>query len=110
MAYLALDDPDKLTRVDYARLAFAAGTGTEGLPFSKRYLRRFETDYCYDRYFEGTHREGWRTRIMCCGHAFVMTVMHVPHSSLTRNGACSANSVINTLCLVFWRTSTRPRS
>jgi hypothetical protein len=74
MAYLALDDPSKLTRVDYARLAFATARG-EGktLPFSAHHLQRFETEYCYDRYFEDTHREGWRTRMMCCGHAFVMT-------------------------------------
>ncbi|MGB8639404.1 MAG: CorA family divalent cation transporter, partial [Pseudolabrys sp.] len=73
MAYLALDDPGKLTRVDYARLAFVTARGDGTLPFSARHLRRFETEYCYDRYFEGTNREGWRTRIMCCGHAFVMT-------------------------------------
>jgi hypothetical protein len=74
MAYLALSEPKKLTRIDYARLAFVAGHGDgKSLPFSKRHLRRFETDYCYDRYFEDTHREGWCTRIMCCGHAFVMT-------------------------------------
>jgi hypothetical protein len=74
MAYLALDDPAKLTRIDYARLAFAAGRGDgKSLPFSARHLRRFETDNCYDRYFEDTHREGWCTRIMSCGHAFVMT-------------------------------------
>jgi hypothetical protein len=74
MAYLALEDPGKLTRVDYARLAFAAAAGDgKTLPFSARHLERFETDYCYDRYFEDTHREGWRTRMMCCGHAFVMT-------------------------------------
>ena len=74
MAYLALDDPSKLTRVDYARLAFVTAQGDgKTLPFSVRHLRRFETEYCYDRYFEETHREGWRTRIMCCGHGFVMT-------------------------------------
>ena len=73
MAYLALDDPGKLTRVDYARLAFVTARGDGTLPFSARHLRRFETEYCYDRYFEDTHREGWCTRIMCCGHAFVMT-------------------------------------
>ena len=39
------------------------------MPFSARHLRRFETEYCYDRYFESTNREGWCTRIMCCGHA-----------------------------------------
>jgi len=74
MVYLALDDPGKLTRVDYARLAFATARGDgKTLPFSARHLRRFELDYCYDRYFEGTPREGWYTRIMCCGHALVMT-------------------------------------
>jgi hypothetical protein len=73
MAYLALDDPGKLTRADYARLAFVTARGDGTLPFSARHLRRFETEYCYDRYFEDTHREGWCTRIMCCGHAFVMT-------------------------------------
>ena len=74
MAFLALDDPAKLTRIDYAQLVFAAARGDgKSLPFSTRHLRRFETDYCYDRYFEQTHREGWCTRIMCSGHAFVIT-------------------------------------
>jgi len=74
MAFLALDDPAKLTRFDYAQLAFAAARGDgKSLPFSTRHLRRFETDYCYDRYFEQTHREGSCTRIMCSGHAFVIT-------------------------------------
>ena len=74
MAYLALDDPGKLTRVDYARLAFVTARGdAKTLPFSVRHLRRFETEYCYDRYFDRSAREGWHTRMMCCGHAFVMT-------------------------------------
>ena len=74
MAYLAVDDPSKLTRVDYARLTFATARGNgKTLPFSARHLQRFETEYCYDRYFEDSYQEGWCTRIMCCGHAFVMT-------------------------------------
>jgi CorA-like Mg2+ transporter protein len=74
MAYLAINDPTKLTRVDYARLAFATARGDgKTLPFSRRHLRRFETEYCYDRYFEDTAQEGWHTRMLCCGHAFVMT-------------------------------------
>jgi hypothetical protein len=74
MAYLALDDPRKLTRVDYARLAFATARGDgKTLPFSARHLQQFESEYCYDRYFEEAHQEGWFTRMMCCGHAFVMT-------------------------------------
>ncbi|HEX5211750.1 MAG TPA: CorA family divalent cation transporter [Pseudolabrys sp.] len=74
MAYLALDDPGKLTRADYARLAFATARGDgKALPFSTRFLQQFETEYCYDRYFEDAHQVGWSTRMMCCGHAFVMT-------------------------------------
>ena len=71
MAYLALDDPGKLTRVDYARLAFVTARGDGTLPFSARHLRRFETEYCWTA--TSKDREGWCTRIMCCGHAFVMT-------------------------------------
>ena len=73
MAYLALDDP-ALTRAEYVRLAFATARSDGAvLPFSSRFLQRFETDYCYDRYFEGDSREGWcDTRVLCCGHAFVM--------------------------------------
>ena len=48
-----------------------------------------------------THREGWRTRIMCCGHGFVMTGDAHLLSSLTLNEVCSVNSAINTLCLNF---------
>src|SRR5262245_32294996 len=74
MAYLAINAPGKLTRVDYARLAFVTARGDgKTLPFSTRHLRRFETEYCYDRYFEGADKEGWHTRMMCCGHAFLMT-------------------------------------
>src|SRR5690348_1303099 len=41
MAYLALDDPSKLTRVDYARLAFATARGDgKTLPFSAHHLQR----------------------------------------------------------------------
>ena len=74
MAYLAHENPEALTRADYVRLAFCTASGArDTLPFSSRFLQRFETEYCYDRYFEGALREGWcDTRIMCCGHAFVV--------------------------------------
>jgi len=75
MAYLALSDPDALTRADYARLAFVTSRGDEAtLPFSASFMGRFESEYCYDRFFEGVQREGWcDTRMLCSGHAFVMT-------------------------------------
>jgi hypothetical protein len=72
MAYLALEDPQALTRADYIRLAFGTASG-DALPFSSCFLERFEIEHCYDRYFEGAPRQGWcDTRMMCCGHAFVM--------------------------------------
>jgi hypothetical protein len=75
MAYLALADCGALTRADYARLAFVTSRGDgDTLPFSARHLERFETEYCYDRFFEGVHRDGWcDTRMLCSGQAFVMT-------------------------------------
>ena len=74
MAYLALENPQALTRADYVRLAFCtASAPRDSLPFSSRFLHRFEAEYCYDRYFEGAPRDEWcDTRMMCCGHAFVM--------------------------------------
>jgi hypothetical protein len=74
MTYLALENPDTLTRADYIRLAFgAASCEGDALPFSSSFLQHFETEHCYDRYFEGARREGWcDTRMLCCGHAFVM--------------------------------------
>ena len=74
MAYLAHENPEALTRADYVRLAFCTASGArDTLPFSSRFLQRFEPEYCYDRYFEGAPREQWcDTRMMCCGHAFVM--------------------------------------
>jgi CorA-like Mg2+ transporter protein len=74
MAYLALEDPQALTRVDYVRLAFGSASAEgDALPFSSCFLQRFETEHCYDRYFEGARRQGWwDTRMMCSGHAFVM--------------------------------------
>jgi hypothetical protein len=43
--------PEKLTRGDYARLAYASAPGDlHALPFSTEYLGRFEENHCYDRY------------------------------------------------------------
>lgn len=70
MAYLALEDPHRLTRAHFVRLALATAPGEPGeLPFSERHLADFEQRHCYDR--------GWRggtagdQRLMSCGHATV---------------------------------------
>ncbi len=75
MAYLALDHPERMTRGDYAKLAYAAGPGQPGaLPFSERYLAGFEERYCHDRYFDREHPDSaLHTRAICCDHAFIMT-------------------------------------
>ena len=73
MAWLALDDPRRLTRADHMRLAFAgAPDRAEGLPYGEAFLGDFEKQFCYDR-FHDPDRPGWTdTRILCSGQAFVV--------------------------------------
>ena len=73
MAYLAMDDVAKLTRADYVRLGLVTGPGAEAeLPFSPRYLARFERRFCYDRYFRpGEESRPETTRMLTCGHDFI---------------------------------------
>lgn len=72
LAYLAVDDPRALTRGDFARLVLVAGPGKPGsLPYSDQHLEGFESRYCYDRYWH-PQAEPPGTRLMSCGHAFVM--------------------------------------
>lgn len=73
MAYLAVDHPERLTRADFVRLAFATGPGDrKALPFSERFLARFEETFCYDRYFDEGRSGGLSSRVLCSGHAFVV--------------------------------------
>jgi hypothetical protein len=73
MAWLALDDPRRLTRADAMRLAFASAPGEpEDLPYGAGFLDDFEETHCYDRFHDPTRHEGWvDTRLMCSGQAFV---------------------------------------
>jgi|SRR5579871_2406465 len=74
LAYLAVNDPDALTRADYVRLAFLTRPGDpDTLPFAARYLEDFESRHCYDRYREEQVRHEWsNTRLMCSNHVLVM--------------------------------------
>lgn len=85
MAYLAFDDPGRLTRADFVRLCFADDTGSSlRLPYSEAFLHDFEARYCYDRYWDPRMRyadadpsayldESWMTtRYLCSGYGFVM--------------------------------------
>ena len=71
MAYVALDDPHVLTRADFIRMGLvAAPGGHDVLPYSNRYLLRFERRYCYDRYW--CHEVGeLNTRFVCCGSTLI---------------------------------------
>jgi len=73
-AYLAMADSAALTRADYVRLGLGTKPGDSSeLPFAASHLLDFESRYCYDRYRgERGPQRGANTRLMCCGHAFVM--------------------------------------
>lgn len=77
MAYLAVDRPEAITRADFVRLGLLTGPGNpDELPFSERYLARFERHYCYDRYWRrGQEAKPGSTRTLTCGHDFI-TVGH----------------------------------
>ncbi len=67
MAYIALDDPHVLTRADFIRMGLATPPGERDvLPYSERYLLRFERRYCYDRSWS-TEIAGLNTRFVCSG-------------------------------------------
>ena len=73
LAYLAMDDARALTRADFVRLGLVtAPGGSSDLPYSERHVRDFEDKYCYDQFWNDQRAEHPGTRLMNCGHAFVM--------------------------------------
>lgn len=76
MAYLAMADPSSLTANDHARLGLVLPPGDPASPpYAAAFLQDFDKRYCYDRFHDRTRSGDWiDTRIMCCGHAFVMVV------------------------------------
>src|SRR6185503_18458862 len=69
MAYLALDNPNELTRADFVRLALNTRPGPrDTLPYSESSLATFEDDYCDDRFWrrEGENFSG-DARLICTG-------------------------------------------
>ncbi|MGR4871525.1 hypothetical protein ACIPRI_21985 [Variovorax sp. LARHSF232] len=73
MAYLALDDPRKLTRADFIRLGLVTGAaeGQGALPYGEEHLADFEARYCYDRFWADTGAAP-NTRYLCNGHALIV--------------------------------------
>ena len=74
LAYLAMDNARELTRADFVRLGLVTGAGAvdDEAPYSSRYLRDFEERYCYDQFWNDDRPGRPGTRLMSCGHAFVM--------------------------------------
>ncbi len=64
-----------LSRADYVRLALSTGPGnSDSLPFSDTELAKFESKYCYDRYFrQSTPMEWPESRYMTSGHTLVVS-------------------------------------
>lgn len=72
LAYLSFNDPQALTRGDFARLALVAKAGpSDTLPYSEAELAHFEWQYCYDKFWDPTN-PALSSRYLCCGHAFVV--------------------------------------
>ncbi|MDM0022949.1 hypothetical protein [Variovorax saccharolyticus] len=77
MAYLALDDPRRLSRSDFIRLAMVTGTaepatGASGpLPYIEEQVADFEQRYCYDRFWTDAGAAP-RTRYLCNGRALIV--------------------------------------
>jgi hypothetical protein len=75
MAFLSVDDPRRLTRAEFVRLAYSAAPGPRNaLPLSAAFLDNFEKTHCYDRYYDPDRSDpDWMNmRLMCTAQAFVM--------------------------------------
>jgi hypothetical protein len=74
MSFIALDSLDVLTKRDYIALALATRPAKNGIvPFSKRFLRKFEADHVYDRlYSGGLDAPEIETRFLTTGESFTI--------------------------------------
>jgi hypothetical protein len=73
MAYLALDDPQRLSRADFVRLGLVTGSaeGEATLPYASEFLADFEQRFCYDRFWADGGAAP-RTRYLGSGHSLVV--------------------------------------
>jgi len=77
MAYLALDDPRRLSRSDFIRLAMVTGTAEAPAsaaapsPSLEEQVADFEQRYCYDRFWTDAGAAP-RTRYLCNGRALIV--------------------------------------
>lgn len=74
MSYLTIDSLDALTKRDYISLALATRPAKTGIvPFSERFLKRFEANHVYDRlYSGGLDAPEIETRFLTSGEALTV--------------------------------------
>jgi hypothetical protein len=80
MAYLAVDDPRRLSRNDFIRLGLVTGSGDTmlpnqpnqpHLPYGEQHLADFESHFCYDRFWSEAGAAP-NTRYLCSGLSLVV--------------------------------------
>lgn len=78
MCYLALDEPEELTRADFVRLGMVTRPGEpETLPYSPATLVDFEREFCDDRFWgRSGERFSGDTRFLVSGHSFTVVGRH----------------------------------
>jgi hypothetical protein len=68
LAWLSVDDPEKISPGDWFRLAFCDDHGdSRSYPFSGPWLERTSANVFYDRFW---NPPAFNTRYACCGYAF----------------------------------------
>lgn len=74
MVFLAMEQPERLTRADVVRLGLGTDAGSsEDLPYSRSYLESFERRYCYDRYCDMSYdASSSDVRFIATGHTLVV--------------------------------------
>ena len=63
------EDLKRISRGDWMRLCFADRAGSDPLPYNPFFLRHFETDQCYDRFFPHAGSQN-AVRHMFSGYAY----------------------------------------
>ncbi len=75
MAFLAVDQPQAVSRSDFIRLGLVTGPPAEGekadLPQAEEHLADFEKHFCYYRFWANAGPAP-HTRYLCSGHALVV--------------------------------------
>jgi len=75
LAFVALDNPQALSRNDLIRLGLATGPSASstdtGPPYAEEYLGDFEKRYCYDRFWTPSGAAP-NTRYVCTGHTLLV--------------------------------------